>query len=107
MAEIIQFPSQDERDWSRIETLIRERMVEAQAPKVVINEVLSWLKVLWVKLREQPIQYQAQIPEGCYGPVIEAAQAVVGQMRDKLYLTMFEAAEQKTKLAMLKYRHNL
>ena len=107
MAEIIQFPPQDERDWLSVESFIRKRLEEAQAPEVVISEVLSWLKELWLKLREQPIHHQIEAPEVCRESIEEAAYAVVDQMREKLYLTMIEAAEQKTRLEMLKYEHNL
>jgi hypothetical protein len=106
MAEVIQFPAHDERDWSKVESLMRKEMAEAEAPEVVINEVLSWLKDLWFKLREQPIHYQIKAPGVCNEPIDEAVHAVIDQMRDKLYLTLIEAAGQKTRLEMLKYRHS-
>jgi hypothetical protein len=107
MAEIIQFPVPGERDWLNVESFIRKEMEEAQTPEVVINEVLSWLKDLWFELREQPIHYQIKGPGVCREAIDEVVHAVIGQMRDKLYLAMVKAGGQKRRLEMLKHRHNL
>ena len=32
MAEVIQVPAHDERDWSKVESLMRKEMAEAEAP---------------------------------------------------------------------------
>ena len=107
MTEIIQFPAQDERDWSKVENLIRDEMERAQAPETVINEVLVWLKDIWFKHGKQPIRYQMPVPEVCTEPINEVVNAVIGQMSEMLYQLMMEAAGQKTRLEMLKYEHNL
>ena len=96
-----------ERDWLNVESFIRKEMEDAQTPEVVINEVLSWLKDLWFELREQPIHYQIKAPEVCREAIDEVVHAVIGQMRDKLYLAMVKAGGQKRTLEKLKHRHNL
>jgi len=107
MTEIIQFPVQDEKNWAKVENLIRGEMEIAKAPEPVIDEVLFWLKDIWFKHGEQPIRYQITVPEVCIETMNEVVNAVIDQMSEMLYRLMMEAAGQKTRLEMLKYEHNL
>lgn len=67
MAKIIKFPLNIEREWTRIERVIKEGMEEAETPDEARERVFAWHKEIWSKYKKKS-HFSLELKLDCKAP---------------------------------------
>ena len=114
MAEIIQFPLADDREWLRIADKLRGSMEEANVPEEVIERVLDWHKDFLPEFKKNSqLSFQLKLnckatrpdEEACNETMLQGFERVQEHFEKFFGEVMLEITSLKVQLESYKHYH--